>query len=233
MGYKENYDMGEQYYINEEYENALRYFEIASSFEQTNDCMNYIGCCHMKMGHIKHAKKIFAQLTQKVIWQRPWFNLGQVYLMEKDFAKAKEHFDKALKISPNDESCHFYMGVYYEKIGQFAKAIEYYKKSVKYADDVEDTLYTHINIGLCYKALEQYDIAMRCFCTAREIDPQCYEAIYDQAIIFMIQKQYQRALELLRQIEIIGKADKEIQSDIQHCINKLNEAAQGDGSVVR
>ena len=54
--------MGENYYVNEEYEKAISYFEECIKIKESYDCLNYIGCCYLGLSDYNTAIKIFSSI---------------------------------------------------------------------------------------------------------------------------------------------------------------------------
>jgi tetratricopeptide (TPR) repeat protein len=48
LNFEEVFELGEQYYINGEYEKAISYVEECIKMNESNDCLNYIGYCYFR-----------------------------------------------------------------------------------------------------------------------------------------------------------------------------------------
>lgn len=185
----------EDFYALGEYNKALKFFEKINAMRSNNDSLNYIGCCHLELGDYEQAREIFLQLTAtSPDWERPYFNMGRVYLREGNTVAAYEWLTKAKMINPSNEDCLYYLGVYYESLGNYHMAIEYYKLSISVNYSQSET---HLNLGVCYFNQENFNEAMHEFQVARSTDSSCYAALYNQARILMKFKEYQKAIEKL------------------------------------
>lgn len=79
------YDIAENHYIKKEYHEALSYFQKSCSIKESNDSLNYIGCCYLNLGEYKTAIKIFEKIIEKSPdWERPYFNIGRVYFQKSN-----------------------------------------------------------------------------------------------------------------------------------------------------
>jgi Tfp pilus assembly protein PilF len=45
-------------------------------------------------------------------------NLGSIYFLEKEYAKAKQMFQKTLALNPRDKRAHLYLAELYELVGE-------------------------------------------------------------------------------------------------------------------
>lgn len=104
MKYKDLYDQAENRYLTENYKEALRYFKQAYETEPTNDCYNYIGCTYSKLGEFDLAVSCFEKLMILCPnWERPVYNLANVYIKLKNFGKAIDLLNLARRINPDSE----------------------------------------------------------------------------------------------------------------------------------
>ena len=99
MEYDTYWDMGNDSYMHNRYCEALTFFLKACEIKETNEILNYIGCCYIKLGDSKRAYDIFKDLTKRTKWERPWFNLGRIYLHDEQYEQALKCFNKAVEIS--------------------------------------------------------------------------------------------------------------------------------------
>ncbi len=56
--------------------------------------------------------------------------IGQSYLMNKEYDKAIAKFSEALKINPHDPELYYYLGLAYEQSGRLEQAEQMYEKAV-------------------------------------------------------------------------------------------------------
>jgi tetratricopeptide (TPR) repeat protein len=57
--------------------------------------------------------------------------LGQSYLLNKEYEHAIKKFSAALKINPHDPELYYNLGLAYEGADKFNEAIEMYEKTLK------------------------------------------------------------------------------------------------------
>lgn len=57
--------------------------------------------------------------------------VGQAYLLSKDYAKAITKFSEALKINPHDPETYYYLGLAYEGAERYGEAAQTYERTLK------------------------------------------------------------------------------------------------------
>ncbi len=56
--------------------------------------------------------------------------LGQSYLLNKEYESAIKKFSEALKINPHDPELYYYIGLAYEGANKLQEAIQMYEKTL-------------------------------------------------------------------------------------------------------
>lgn len=56
--------------------------------------------------------------------------VGQSYLLNKEYEKAIIKFSEALKINPHDPEIYYYLGLAYEGAGKLPEAIRMYQRTM-------------------------------------------------------------------------------------------------------
>ncbi|MFC1745026.1 tetratricopeptide repeat protein [Candidatus Riflebacteria bacterium] len=99
---------------------AIERLKEALQFQPQNlRIQHYLGFLQLKKNDLKEAKKIFLKLIQqKPQWSVPHNNLGLIYGMQGEFAKAIWHLENALKLSPGYSEASQNLNHYYEKINK-------------------------------------------------------------------------------------------------------------------
>ena len=65
----------------------------------------------------------------------PYFQIGNLYFLNKDFDNAIEWYNKALKIEPNEEQVNFYIGIAYKKQNKLKLSIKHLKTAAYCGSD--------------------------------------------------------------------------------------------------
>ena len=95
------------------------------------------------------------------------------YFKARDYLKAIENFERAVKINPLSSVSWSNMGVAYEKLGKSQDSILSYEEAIKI--DPQDSA-TWFNLGRLFKSLGAFKKAMQCFTEVLKIDPVNIEA---------------------------------------------------------
>ena len=215
----EYYEHAEDLYVKRNYKEALRFFQEALKLKESNDCLNYIGCCYLELNDFKAAGELFLKLSDdNPDWERPAFNLGRVLLKSGHFEEALSAFKEAETRNPNDEDVYYYLGVYYYEAKDYTTAKDYFKKSLVIKEEQAET---HLNLGRCYYYLGINDKAIQEFNDAHKYDGNCLDAIYNKGITLISMRKYQEALDNLLELKNVKPDDIEVMMDIAHCYYKM------------
>lgn len=221
LTYEEYYNCAEEKYINGNYKEALQLFKNACSIRETNDCLNYIGCCYLNLKEYLSAIRLFKRLLVLCPnWERPLINLGRMYMSLDKPKKSLKSFEKAVIINPNNEDTYYYLGVYFFKNEDYVKAKMYCEKSLLINENQSDV---HLNLGMCYLRLNSFDEAIKEFETAYKYNNACADAIYNKSVALISMKNYQEALKILIALNTLEPEDVEIIMDIAHCYYKIEK----------
>lgn len=223
MTYEEYYELAENYYINHNYEEAIGLFKEALKLEETNDCLNYIGCCYSELNDFKAAGKIFFKLSDdNPDWERPVFNLGRTLLKSGYIEEALIAFKEAERRNPDNDEVYFYLGTYYYKIKDYINAKDCYEKSISINDNDEQAI-THNNLGVCYRRLGMKDKAIQEFDIAYKYDKNYVDAIYNKGVTLVIMRKYKEALDNLFVVYNLNSNDLEVMMHIAYVFYKTKD----------
>ena len=117
---------------------------------------------------------------------------AQALVGSKQFEKAIEDFDEAIKHNPNYANVYRDRGNAYRNLKQYERAIEDYNKAIEL--DPEYAL-AYNNRGIAFRNLKQYERAIEDYNKAIELDPEYALAYINRGIPYYHLKQYERAIE--------------------------------------
>ena len=98
-----------------------------------------------------------------------YFNMGNVYLLQKDYDQALIHYKQASLLSQDCPNVNRQMAVVYYDQKKFDKALEYYLESEK-RDKLDEKFY--VEIGYCYSVLKDYQKSIDMYQKALKINPK-------------------------------------------------------------
>jgi len=104
--------------------------------------------------------------------------LGLAYKHENDYVKAKEIFEEAIRLDPDDPDLWANLGPVYKILGDIDESIECYKKAL---DLNREHVVSWNNLGAAYSSKNMTTEAIRCYENAMKINPLDKIAIYNLA----------------------------------------------------
>ncbi len=102
------------------------------------------------------------------------YRLGSVKELQIEYAKAREYYEKAVQLEPENSKYLNALGLILYDIGEYNKAIEFYNKDLKISiaklgKDHPDVAGTYNNLGLAYDSKGNYEKAIEYFDKALKI----------------------------------------------------------------
>ena len=127
-------------------------------------------------------------------------DLGFVLAQAGKLEEAIDHFERALRLKPDDAHTCYNLGVVWGQAGRVDKAIAYYEQAVRLQPDYAEA---HYNLGIALKGLGRWDDAVAQYQEALRYKPGLPEAHYYLANVLGMQGRfveatlhYQRTVEL-------------------------------------
>lgn len=130
-----------------------------------------------------------------------YYNLSGIYTAQRAYQKALEYDQQAMQIDENDPLVRNGIGWSYYNLAtennsynqsQLEISAGHFKKALSL--DPEFAI-GHNNLGLIYKALNQYQDALSAFQTAIDLDPKYKKPYLNMGSTYLDKKEYDRALE--------------------------------------
>ena len=150
-----------------------------------------------------------------------YFLLGQTYLQQKEYEKAKKNYEAAIKIKPEYTNAYYGLASVCAKLGNRDKAKEYsenFKKlkarnrkslkgrKVQYDDFVEtqkSAAITYINVGRMYRKNKNLIKAEELLKQAAGLDPENIVCFMELATVYQVSKQPSKTLQMYKKISEI------------------------------
>ena len=135
-----------------------------------------------------------------------YFILGNTYDNQKEYIKAIQAYQKAIKLNPKYSDAYYNLGIMYVNEGQYDKAIEVYQKAIE-LNPKNDMAYN--NMGIAYESNNEHIKAIQSYQKAIKLNPKYSDAYYNLGIVYGKEDEYDKAIEVYqRAIELNPKNDK-------------------------
>lgn len=165
-------------------ENALdQYEKVLQLIPNYPPAYFQMGMFYSKRKNIKKAVEMYQQAIQyDPGYQKAKYNLGTLYLSSKRWGDARLLFEQLLQSGKNNAAVHFQLGraAYAEK--DYQKALHEYQLAV--AGKKERYPEAYLNMGLVYKRIKQYDMAIEAYMTALKQKKNYSRAWYNLGLIY-------------------------------------------------
>lgn len=177
--------LGNEYLNLNEIQQALNCYKNALELDPEDDFAFY--SCIQCFEELHQNQKCIS-FIEEYIEERPysdmaWTQLGEQFMMKKDYEQAHRAFDYASLINPKSILAYTQKAACLEKLEDYYEAIEVYKETLDFDDSAG---YTYLKIGNCYEKLGSTFKALKAYHQAIHEDPQLAKAwasasdIYEQ-----------------------------------------------------
>lgn len=213
-----NYSEADELYAQGRYKEALQVFWTLYAKNPNNSVLNYIGCCYLGMQNYEAARETFEILTTlSPEWERPFFNLGRVYMALECPEKALSQLQKAREVNPEDEDVYYYLGIFYYRNGDLPQAVNFLQHSLYINENQAEA---HLDLGTCCFKMRDFDRAAHHFEAAYNLAGNL-DALYNTAMAYICLRRYADALGILEKLIKHNPVDPAIQVQISHCRENL------------
>ena len=98
-----------------------------------------------------------------------YLSVAKIYEQRGDFIKAKEQYQKALEVKPNDVKAQLSYARIHDRLEQFGAAERLYRQA---ADSHPDNATAQNDLGLCFARQSKLDLAVQAMTRAVQIKPE-------------------------------------------------------------
>lgn len=174
-----------------------------------------------KLNALKIAKKALILAQNKKNNSEIEYFKGQIKLIKNDYISAIEHFDRAIKINPNDGASYNDRALCMVEIGIIDGAFIYFDKGIEVEPDYA-TIYH--NKGWLLNNIGRYKEAIECFNKALELEPKRAVTYDNLADAFFNLNNYKGAVESYRKVLKLLKANQGwgVRKQIHKRIKEIN-----------
>ncbi len=183
---------GKQYYLNKEYDNAIKCFFRAISIDDKNYiAYNNLGMTYWMKNNLISAEKYFkkAASTSKY-YPQPYINLALLYKQKGDMEKHFSFLKKALEVNPDNHWTHYLIGDYYSNTGNYPASIDYYIDAIDINPNFSPS---YLALGIAYFNTDKYDQSIIALKKYIELNPKSDFAYSVLAKNYYLKGDYQNA----------------------------------------
>ena len=147
---------GKQYYLNEDYDNAIQSFFRAVTLDNKNYiAYNNLGLTYWMRNNLDNAEKYFKKATQICkTYPQPFINLALLYKQRGNMDKHIEYLNKALEANPDNYWTYYLIGDYYSSVGNYPASIQYYETSISLNSNFAPP---YLALGVAYFKTDKYE----------------------------------------------------------------------------
>lgn len=161
---------GKQYYLEEDYDNAIRSFFRAVSIDGKNYiAYNNLGMTYWKKNNLISAEKYFKKAAQiSKYYPQPYINLALLYKQKGDMDKHLKYLQKALDENPDNYWTYYLIGDYYSSVGNYPATISYYIDSIDINPNFPPA---YLALGISYFKTDKYDKSITAIKNYLDLNP--------------------------------------------------------------
>ncbi len=132
-----HYNLGIAYLHKDVEKNAEQQFKEAIRLKPDySEAYNSLGVMYLKRGQTESAIQYFHKALSNILYANPanaHYNLGRAYLARKEYAKAAEQMEQAVRVVPDFAIAYSSLGEAYEGLGRNADAQRSYRSAIQFA----------------------------------------------------------------------------------------------------
>jgi len=173
--------LGAEYMLNKNYDMSLRYLNAAIN-ENTEYYKGYYnrGLLYAQTDRIKNAIRDFDKAIALKQYLKAYVARANAYYLLKDFSKAINDAESALKQDPNNPKANYVLANCYDDLNQLDKSLTYYNKVI--ASNTENPLY-FMRRAIVYGKMQQYQKCLQDLDACTNIDSNYAEAYYWKGVV--------------------------------------------------
>ena len=131
-------------------------------------------------------------MKETISSDKEWTEQGSFHYSEKNYEKAIECYNEAIKINENYEYPWNGLGIVYKAQKDYEKAIQCYNEAIKINENYE---YPWNGLGIVYKKQKDYEKAIQCYNEAIKINENYEYPWNGLGIVYKKQKDYEKAIQ--------------------------------------
>ena len=193
-----NLNMSAMYKKGGNYKKAVEFVNKAIALDPDYLDNNFaLASIYQDTGEYDKALEIYEKMLAEkkyTLHKAPFFNLGLIYKIKKQYPKAIENFNKAIEFNPLSSVSYAHLAEIYESQDDIDKATEYFKKSASIDPDNHIPLNA---LGIIYSQKGMQDEALKYLKKALKLKPDSVEVNFNIGYVYFLTYRYGEALRML------------------------------------
>lgn len=219
------YEKARRHYMAKNFDDAI--VDLEEAVKHAPDfysAYHTMASCYHELGDVKKALENYEKIIDKTdLSEKAWYNIGLLYVEDKQLEKGAEAFNKALEINPNYQKAKFQIGLLDSPpMNPALRTATHLYKQRKYqegldetynidADEVDaDVLYWRGNF---LKKLNKKNEALEQYTQAVSLDDKHSEAHAQLGVLYFRKKNYEDAYEYLAKASELNPDDHDLMHD--------------------
>jgi len=148
------------------------------------------------------------------------WGMGEIYLNDKQYRKAKYHLSQALRINPDESYSHYLLGCTYTYTNEIDRAIHHLEEAIR-LDDSKDIYWNQLGWVIGYN--RDIDKGIDYLKRSLSINPKNTKSLLDICMLYAKQLKYDEAMVCIEEAEKNDPDNKEISNIKRELENLRNE----------
>jgi tetratricopeptide (TPR) repeat protein len=119
-------------------------------------------------------------------------NRGTAYTSHRDYARAIEDHNEAIRLNPNNPTAHYNRGTVYYNKSDYDLAIRDYNEAIRLKPDYA---FAYVGRGMTYAAKRDFDRAIQDYSEAIRLDPNAESAYENRGVAHAFEGDHDRAIQ--------------------------------------
>ncbi len=168
-----NYFNGMRYNVDNNYREALPYFEYAVLLDPHNGrILHALGTTYYNLGILDKAEEVLQKTKKYIIDVNTFYNLGLVYSQTGEYQEAEKEFKNAIYLDTKHFKTYHNLGLLYFSQEDYDNAIEQWNKILEIEPNFPNKYIVLNNLGIVYKKKEMPKKALEYFLQALQLAPE-------------------------------------------------------------
>ena len=153
-----------------------------------SEAYNYLGRIYLYRGQTEAAIQCFQKALNNVLYNNPekaYYNLGEAYMIKKEYAKAADQLERAIKLIPDYAPAYALLGQAYDGLRKDGDAKRSYRSALQYGGNYgpEFQAQTHLSLGKLLARMGERAEARKSLAEVMKLAPNSRDAADAQALL--------------------------------------------------